>query len=93
MKTLAEKIEVMTACLDGKEIEMFCDLGVWVTRKTPFFNWKDIDYRIKPEPITIWVNIHNSTFNAHKSEARAKAVASSLTASERIAVKFVEVIE
>ena len=57
MKTLKEKIEVMQAALDGKEIETKV-YGGWDDQPSPEFNWIDFDYRIKPEPIEFWVNIY-----------------------------------
>jgi hypothetical protein len=51
MKTLAEKIEVMQAALEGKEIEFLAlDLngdGWSDVPGEPYFNWYDFDYRIK----------------------------------------------
>lgn len=55
MKTLKEKIAVMQAALDGKEIEVqdkgdnSWDLIIDATRLE--FNWGMVNYRIKPEPM------------------------------------------
>ena len=52
MKTLKEKIEVMQAFLDGKEVEIFDDVAdpcYWESIANPVFNWEYNDYRIKPE--------------------------------------------
>lgn len=54
MKPLREKIKVMQAALDGKEIEWASDENGSYTRHTmdsSSFNWDSFDYRIKPEPI------------------------------------------
>ena len=50
MKTLEEKIRIMSACLAGAKIEMTESKGFpWEDVATPDFNWSDYDYRIKPE--------------------------------------------
>lgn len=50
--TLREKIEVMQAFERGEEIE--CATAgydtCWHYVKTPSWNWKETDYRIKPKP-------------------------------------------
>jgi len=80
MKTLAEKIEVMQAALDGKEIEVrnyphetnhqWADID----KKEIVWNWPNVDYRIKQEPMEFWVNTFNgraSTCWQTKEEAEA----------------------
>ena len=60
MKTLKEKIEVMQAFLDGKEIEIYNDVVdpcYWESIANPEFNWEYNDYRIKPEPVQVPFNI------------------------------------
>ena len=55
MKTLAEKIEVMQAALEGKPIERFVlDYSVrWHDAVgEPLFNWHNVDYRVKEVPKT-----------------------------------------
>lgn len=46
MKTTQEMIAVMQAYVDGKEIETF-DGKVWHHVNIPFWNWNDVDYRVK----------------------------------------------
>ena len=59
MKTLKEKIEVMQAALDEKEIEVLrYDSDIWIICYKPSFNWDINDYRIKPEPLEGWFNIY-----------------------------------
>ena len=58
--TLKEKIEVMQAFLDGKEIEIYNDVVdpcYWESIANPEFNWEYNDYRIKPEPVQVPFNI------------------------------------
>lgn len=51
--TTQEKIEVMRAYLDGKDIQIRCKTDTewenWVVRGEPKWNWDTLDYRIKPE--------------------------------------------
>jgi hypothetical protein len=66
MKTLAEKIAVMQAALEGKEIELRSHRGIkWITYDStvePEFNWHIVDYRIKEVPKTKpsinWDHVH-----------------------------------
>lgn len=57
MSTLAEKIAVMQAAADGKDIEYRnISAGLWAPASTPQWNWTSKDYRVKPaEPLIIWV--------------------------------------
>lgn len=60
MTTTAEKIAVMQAHEAGKTIE-FRESSAMVARPwhvalTPVWNWDEYDYRVKPEPLTLWVN-------------------------------------
>ena len=49
MKTLEEKIAVMQAAAEGKEIEMETVYG-WRYNSNPKWDWVKFDYRVKPEP-------------------------------------------
>jgi len=89
-----EKIAVMQAFLDGETIQ--CrkhgskkNWGV-VRNPDPSWNWKDTDYRIKPEPREFWLNIYDNTAVSFSTEEAAeKHVCFGRT--ERIRVR--EVIE
>lgn len=53
MKTIEEKISVMQAFAEGKEIERIIkSIGglCWVLDPTPSWNWYSFDYRVKEEP-------------------------------------------
>lgn len=54
MKKTEEKIKVMQAYLDNKQIEFDSgsrDVWVdWLSIEEPNWNWEDNEYRIKPEP-------------------------------------------
>jgi hypothetical protein len=52
MKTLKEKIEVMQAALEGKEIEVMTwdrEEQGWGPPKLLTWNWREHDYRVKEE--------------------------------------------
>lgn len=77
MKSLKEKIEVMQAADDGKEIEYQNDArGSWhgFDGELPLWNWGSTDYRTKPEPMEFWVNVYGGVYTtrAHKTEAEAR---------------------
>ena len=61
MKTLNYQIEIMTAALDGKPIEIdLRQTGDWEAfsqAHTAQFNWHSYDYRIAPEPAKWYENI------------------------------------
>lgn len=44
-----EKIEVMQAFVDGKEIE-YRDSDIWLPTTDPIWDWDTCDYRIKKTP-------------------------------------------
>ncbi len=61
MQTLSYQVEVMTAALDGKPIEIdLRQTGDWEKfsqAHTAQFNWHSYDYRIAPEPAKWYENI------------------------------------
>ena len=61
MKTIQEKIAVMQAYVDGKEIETF-DGKVWHHVNIPFWNWNDVDYRVKEEPEYVPFSFEDAEF-------------------------------
>ena len=96
MKTLAEKIAIMQACLDGKviEVENIATTEGWnVSDIEPVFNWTHCDYRIKPEPLVIWVNFYDGCRDFIHLNEQAATEAGISNKATRTAVKFIEVIE
>lgn len=50
-KETAERIEIMQAFVDGKQIEFKDSVGRWCEAKNPLWNWdSERKYRIKPKP-------------------------------------------
>ena len=54
MKTTKEMIEVMTAYENGAEIERFLE-GRWLDIKSPLWDWRRLDYRIKEQKKTVTI--------------------------------------
>lgn len=50
MITTEEKIAVMTAYAEGKEVEFLSEIGRWLPASNPLWNWETTIYRVKPEP-------------------------------------------
>ena len=98
MNDLATKIKVMQAALDGKEIEsyvMHCPRIDWILDPSPEFNWEKRDYRIKPEPLELWVNVYedftSSPYANIDAAKRGRGKCADLTFVKTIKVR--EVIE
>ena len=50
-KETAERIKIMQAFVDGKQMEFKDCMGRWCEAKNPLWNWdSEGKYRIKPEP-------------------------------------------
>ena len=63
MKTIEEKIAVMQAFADGKEIECFSLTQMkWIKVCSPRWDWFNDDYRVKPEPEYIPFTFEDSEF-------------------------------
>lgn len=61
MKTTQEMIAVMQAYVNGKEIETF-DGKVWHHVNIPFWNWNDVDYRVKEKPKYVPFSFEDAEF-------------------------------
>ena len=98
MKSLKERTEIQQAYLDGADVQC-CHTGndSYVSLdhySEPDFNWMINDFRVKPKPMEIWVNIYsNGQFCLHDTKEEAERLASIGTSARRDAVKFIEVIE
>lgn len=53
-------IEVVTAFKNGKKIEFKNPtIGTWWEARHPRWNFYHYDYRVKPEPMELWVNVYD----------------------------------
>lgn len=52
-------IEVVTAFKNGKKIEYYVKISrQWKEITDPSWNFNDYKYRVKPEPMELWVNLY-----------------------------------
>ena len=96
MKSLKEKIEVMQAALDGKEIEFNFGSG-WsgFIEDSPVWDWNTNDYRIKQDPMVRYVVVFddgNNSGRTYKTKEAAVREWGELTSFKRV-IKLVEVTE
>ena len=91
MKTLRERTEIQQAYLDGAEIEYKLS-NEWARNPSPQFAWNQHDYRIKPKPMEIWVNVYyrTSSFGAIRN---SKEAAIKHCEPEGKPVKFVQALD
>ena len=67
MKTTAEKIAIMQAYVDGKDVEFKISMRGWIRACVPDWDWHTHDYRIAqqnpPETLYIGVDIEGNRFS------------------------------
>ncbi len=91
----AQKIVVMQAWVDGKSIEVRkppCE--EWLDVSTPLWDWDNYDYRVKVEPVVVWIAIYPdgcTTLHLQKNAALAEVRGSDIECAR--VVKMVEVEE
>lgn len=94
MKSLKERTEIQQAKLNGKQTEFIPiptgRLHTWTDNNDDIFDWTEYDFRIKREPMEIWVSFGEDDFMLGASLNRKDLVAGYL--SKRLA-KFIELIE
>ena len=61
IKDAQDKIEVMQAFIEGKEIQLRRRVSGtnWAISPAPAWAWDSFDYRIKPEPIELWITYYS----------------------------------
>lgn len=86
-------IEVVTAFKNGKKIECRNKVcGTWVDA-TPDWNFYHYDYRVKPEPMELWVNVYEDGSIGTFSDVRdAIRIGNKCKDTVRRAVLFREVL-
>lgn len=69
---------VMQAHLDGKQIQMY-NCSEWSDISDPIWNFPEIEYRIKPKPMEVWVLTNGEGTcclgNTYETETDAKNIA------------------
>ena len=71
-----KQIAVMAAYVNGEKIEYArrCTKPVFraYTKGEPQWDWSTIIYRVKKEPLRVWMNVYpNQSFYAHQSLSKA----------------------
>jgi len=84
-------IEVMQAYVDGKPVQYLALSGRWVMTGLPIWNWKSLNFRIKPKPREVWIN--EDPMNGMLCEVAHHRKESCDRIRELKTVKFVEVLE
>ena len=86
-----EMIAVIAAHRDGKAVEALDpSFGKWRAATGPCWDFSRFDYRIKPEPMVVWVTVYPTHVGGvYSSEANANV----LRGRGGTIRKFIEVIE
>ena len=87
-------IEVVTAFKNGKTIQFYdkvCNKG-WLDANNPVWAFDKITYRVKPEPMELWVNVNNPPLYNVAYSSKANALHYANVDCLRKAVLFREVI-
>ena len=94
MNDIDYMIATMQAFKEGKAIQRRHLHGIdapWIDAPKPSWNWSMFDYRVKPEPRRVWVNMYcNRMGFAHASREQADANAGDVSTE---CVEFVEVVK
>ena len=95
---LQEAIKVMQAFADGKEIQYYQEecSPRWQSTLFPVWNWQEVNYRIKPEPLVIYAAMRDTKDAIYIASRNVLAVQDSVASSNYTdgkVRKFVEVIE
>lgn len=96
MNDIDHMIAVLQAFKEGKAIQYWarCNRGTdenWGDAPNPIWNWASYDYRVKPEPRRVWVNVYDDYMGfAHASREQADALAGIYRVE---CVEFVEVVK
>lgn len=90
----AEYLPLVQALAEGKTIQIKETIGSgWFDDRAPDFNLPPREYRIKPEPREIWVNLYgDGGWQAHADEKSALACFSG-GRGDCAAIKFREVTD
>ena len=98
--TIDEMIAVLQAAKARKQIQfrfrvdqMQLKKCEWEDCETPGWNFGDCEYRVKPEPRTVWVNEYPDHCGDTAYDTKLHATNAAGRFVVRRAVKFVEVIE
>jgi hypothetical protein len=64
--------EIVKAYKEGKQIQYYSHTkNKWVDESNPEF-FENLDYRVKPEPLELWVNVYANNVVLHRTEEVAR---------------------
>lgn len=85
-------LPLVQALAEGKTIQCEFIPGIWEDNPCPGWSMEARHYRVKPEPMTVWINMYNNGYvYVHFSEERA--LEGKGHSAIGVTKKFVEVIE
>jgi hypothetical protein len=86
-------IEVLTAYKNGEQIQSkHCD-GQWINHPKPAWDFYECEYRVKPKPLEMWVNLYGeSNWSTFKTQREAEIIANQHSDHKRT-IHMVEVDE
>lgn len=90
----AERIPVMQAHAEGKQIEVRCHgEKTWMDAHSPDWNWEWREYRVKKIPRTFWINEYTPTNFGQLWTTEAQCDDPRVSAGRIRKIKLVEVLE
>ena len=90
-----EAIKVMQAFVDGKTVQYKSSNSGWKSAGTPVWNFIEYSYRVKPEPIELWIPSYTDICNGFDSYQTKEQCDNEYRqcANYKKAIKLVEVTE
>ena len=76
-----EMIAVLTAYKNGEQIQSKHGNYEWQYNASPIWDFANTEYRVKPKPLELWVNIYSNNKYGINTTARDAATARSATSS------------
>jgi hypothetical protein len=93
MMSIEEMIAVLQAAKEGKSIQLLCESGVWVTTSSPQWNFRDVKYRVKPEPRTFYAAEFDSGVSYLRANREEVVAYGQLAGGCKTILTLVEVIK
>ena len=93
MNTIDEAIAILQAMKEGKVVQAYSSASEeWLETDGHIPNFSSLTYRIKPEPLECWVNVHNNgSVSGYQTKESAKLARPLFPTIARIAVHMREV--
>lgn len=91
MMTIDEQYEVVKAAKEGRAVERLSSSGLWFSFTGIYFDFVQYTYRVKREPLELWVNIYDKHTPTHST--REQAIEKATPDCRRVAVLMREVDE